>query len=98
MKLTDLLNEVKDEKLSQEQLESYLTSLSNLNADLQIEIATLKKDKALFEAADPNISVAKAKVMWKASKKGQRLILLEGYSRATATQMRSLKNRIYALL
>lgn len=96
--LRELLEAVKDEHLSQEQLESYLTHLSNLNADLMIEIAGLKKDKALFEAADPNISVAKAKVMWKASEKGQRLLLLEGYARATSTQLRSLKNRIYALL
>lgn len=96
--LTDLLKAVKDEHLTKTDLERYHTALSGLYGDLMIQIAALKKEKALFEAADPNKSVAKMKVEWKATEKGQRLIELEGYARATSTQLRSLKNRLFAWL
>lgn len=95
--LTELLTAVKEESLTKTQLDHYHTALSSLYADLQLEIASLKKDKALFEASDPNKSVAKMKVEWKGTEKGQRLIQLEGYARATSTQLRSLKNRLYAV-
>lgn len=95
--LTDTLREVKEINLSKSQLESYHTKLSGFYGDIMVQIADFKKEKALFEAADPNISVAKAKVLWKASPSGQRLIELEGYARATATQLRSLKNRLFVI-
>lgn len=98
MKLADLLKEVKEAGLQKTQLEQYHVALSNMAADLAVEIADLQKKKAMFEASDSNISVAKAKVLWKASEDGQRLLLLEGYMRATKTQLHSLKNRIYAWL
>ena len=96
MTLSELLTAVKEEHLSKDALEEYHTALSGLYSDLQIEIATLKKAKALFEAGDPNSSVAKMKVLWKATDNGQRLIQLEGFSRAAATQLRSIKNRLFA--
>lgn len=96
MKLTELLEAVKEEHMVKSQLENYHTSLSNMAADLAIELAELKKEKAMFEASDPNKSVAKMKVEWKGTEKGQRLLLLEGYMKATMTQLKSLRNRIYA--
>lgn len=98
MKLVDLLQSVKEENLTKTQLEDYHTALSGMAADLAVEIAELKKEKAMFEAGDPNSSIAKMKVLWKATEKGQRLLLLEGYMKATNTQLRSLKNRLYAWL
>lgn len=97
MTLLELLKAVREENLTKTQLESYHTTLSGLYGDLQLELARLKKEKAMFEASDPNKSVAKMKVEWKATEKGQRLIELEGYARATATQLRSLKNRLFAI-
>jgi len=94
--LLTLLEAVKEDSLTKTQLENYHTQLSGLYADLMVQIADLKKEKALFEAADPNLSVAKSKVLWKASERGQRLIQLEGYARATSTQLKSLRNRLYA--
>ena len=97
MKLIDLLQAVREDNLTKTQLESYHTTLSGLYGDLMINIAKLKKEKAMFEASDPNASVAKMKVLWKARPEGQRLIELEGYARATSTQLRSLKNRLYSI-
>lgn len=93
--LTDMLRAVKEGNLTKTQLDNYHTALSGLYSDLQLEIADLKKKKALFEAGEPEKSVAKMKVAWKATPEGQRLIELEGYARATSTQLRSLKNRLY---
>jgi len=98
MKLTELLQAVKEEQLTKTDLERYHTALSGMGADLSIEVAELEKEKAMFEAGDPNISVAKAKVLWKSTEKGQRLILLKGYLQATKTQLRSLEKRIFAWL
>lgn len=98
MKLTDLLQAVKEEHLTKTQLEDYHTSLSGMAADLSVEIADLEKKKAMFEASDPNKSVAKMKVEWKATEEGQRLLLLKGYMSATKTQLRSLEKRIYVWL
>lgn len=97
MTLVEMLRAVREENLTKTDLEKYHTTLSGLYGDIQIEIAALKKEKAIFEASDPNKSVAKMKVEWKATEKGQRLIELEGYARATSTQLRSLKNRLYAI-
>lgn len=97
MKLVDVLQAVKEERLGKDALDHYHTLLSALYADMQLEIASLKKEKAIFEASDPNKSVAKMKVEWKATEKGQKLIQLEGEARAAATQLRSLKNRLYSL-
>ncbi len=95
--LTDTLEAVKEEGLPKSKLEEYHLALSGFYADLMMQIAGLKKEKAMFEAADPNKSVAKMKVEWKATQHGQRLIELEGYARATSTQLRSLKNRLFAI-
>jgi hypothetical protein len=100
MKLIEVLKKVREENLTKEQLEDYFTQLSGLFADLQIEMAELEKEEAIFmaQARDIEISVAQKKIMWKSQVSGQRLIMLKRYSTATNTMLRSLKNRIYALL
>jgi len=100
MKLVEALKAVREENLSKEQLENYFTSLSGLFSDLQIELADLEKEEAIFMAKEQEISVsvAQRKIVWKATDLGQRLIMLKRYATATSTQLRSLKTRIFALL
>ncbi len=100
MNLLELLKAVKEENLTKTDLDNYHTALSGLYSDLQLEIATLKKEKAIYEAtaftnSQRTQTAVEIKTLWKASEKGQRLIQLEGYARATSTQLRSLKNRLY---
>lgn len=99
MQLLDLIKSVKEEKLSLEQLEDYHTQLSNMFADLQIEMAGLEKEEAMFMYRKlPEESVAQKKIEWKATDKGQRLIVLKRYGLAVSKLLTSLKSRGYKLL
>lgn len=97
MTLLELITKVKDETLSKEDLEKYRDQLSNLFAEMQLEMATLEKEEASF-MCDPDVidrSVAERKVLWKGRKSGQRLITLKRYALATKEMINSLKSRIY---
>ena len=99
MKLQDLINQVKEENLSKERLEAYRDQLSGLFAQMQLEMATIEKTEANF-MADPDVSdrpVAQRKVLWKATKDGQRLIELKRYCLATKEMLNSLKSRLYSI-
>lgn len=99
MTLQELILKVKENKLSQQDLESYYDQMCQLDADMQIEMADLEKEEALFmNSKEDDESVASRKISWKATKSGQRLIVLKRYSLATKSMMKSLKNRIYKLI
>jgi hypothetical protein len=100
MKLQELILAVKENKLPQEQLEQYHDQMSVVFAEMQMEMADLEKEEALFMAKDfgEKTSVADRKVWWKASTNGQRLIVLKRYSVATKELLTSLKTRTFRLL
>lgn len=96
MTLKDLILKVKDESLSREDLEKYRDQLSNLFSEIQMEIADLEKEEALFlNSKGQDESVASVKIRWKASESGQRLIVLKRYALACKEMISSCKNRIY---
>ncbi len=96
--LNDLIVSVKEKNLSKDALEAYRDQLSGLYADMQMEMAELEKQEALFmgNKTEAN-SVAEMKVYWKASKEGQRLIVLKRYCLATKELLNSLKSRLYSI-
>lgn len=96
MTLSELILSVKEKNLSKEQLESYRDELSSLFAQMQLEMADLEKEEALFMERFES-TVARAKVVWKATEKGQRLIVLKRYSLATKEMLNSLKSRLYSI-
>ena len=97
MELKTLILAVKEKNLSKEQLESYSDELSNLYAMMTLEVADLEKEEALFlEKTDA--TVARAKVLWKATPSGQRLIVLKRYLLATKEMLNSLKSRTFRLI
>lgn len=96
MELRDLIVSVKEKNLSKDQLEAYRDQISGLFAQMQLEMAELEKEEALFmEKTDT--TVARAKVLWKATEKGQRLIVLKRYERATKELLNSLRSRLYSV-
>lgn len=98
MKLQELIQNVKEKNLTKDQLEDYRDELSNLFANLQIEMADLEKEEAIFmEAKSDEKSVAQRKIEWKATEKGQRLIVLKRYCLATKELLNSLKSRLYSI-
>lgn len=96
MKIEDLIKSVKEENLTKDQLENYSILLSNFFAEMQIEMADLEKDEAIF-LEQTDTTVARAKVIWKATEKGQRLIVLKRYERATSKLLDSVKRRLYSI-
>ncbi len=99
MKLTDLILAVKEKNLSKEQLEDYRTDMSEMFALMMLEMADLEKAEALFMggAFQLDTSVAQKKIIWKATKEGQRLIVLKRYALATKEMLNSLKSRLYSI-
>lgn len=99
MQLLELFNQIKEEKLSKDQLESYHSQLSHMFADMKIEYADLEKEEAMFfyERTSKEVTDISIKRIWKASKSGQRMILLKAYIGATTTILQSLKSRLYTI-
>ena len=98
MKLQDLILAVKEKNLSKDQLEDYRDQMSNLFAQLQLEMAELEKEEAIFmEQKTEQESVAQRKIEWKATKGGQRLIELKRYALALKEMLNSLKSRLYQI-
>lgn len=96
MTLKDLIISVKEKNLTKDQLENYRDELSSLYAEMQLEMADLEKEEALFmEKTDT--TVARAKVIWKATKEGQRLLVLKRYCLAVKELLNSLKSRLYSI-
>lgn len=98
MTLLELITKVKEKNLNKDQLEDYRDQMSSLFAEMQLEIAELEKSEAMFMGnKTAESSVAEMKVYWKATKEGQRLILLKRYCLATKEMLNSLKSRLYSI-
>lgn len=96
MTLQELIISVKEKHLNKDQLEGYRDQLSGLFAEMQLEMSELEKEEALF-MADGEKTVASKKVDWRATKSGQRLIVLKRYALATKEMLNSLKSRLYSI-
>lgn len=98
MTLPELFLAVKEKQLPKDKLEAYRDEMSQLFADMQVEMADLEKEEALFmDKKTPEDSVAQMKVFWKATPSGQRLIVLKRYCIATKELLNSLKSRLYSV-
>lgn len=96
--LKELILAVKEKNLLKDDLEAYRDQLSGLYAEMQLEMADIEKEEALFmEKHSPDISVALRKISWKSTEKGQRLIVLKRYCLATKELLNSLKSRLYSI-
>lgn len=101
MKLIELIQKVKEQNLDKGQLEDYHSQLSSLFAEMMLECAELEKAEAMYLSITHTTekdSVALRKICWKATEKGQRLIVLKRYGLATKELLNSLKSRIYTFL
>lgn len=97
MTLQALIQAVKEEHLTREQLEAYGDQLSGLFAQFQMEIAELEKMEARYPMENFKSAIER-KNNWKATPAGQRLIELKRYAIATKELINSLKSRVYRLI
>lgn len=98
MTISELLEQIKDDRLKKEQLESYYSKICELRSQLSVSIADLVKKEAIFLSKRGEESVASAKINWKSSEDGQKLITYKGYATALASAERGIKNRIFSLI
>jgi hypothetical protein len=96
MNLLELFKAVKDERLPLDKLESYRDTMIHFHTDLQIEMADLEKEEAMFMVSCEEETEAGKKRMWRGSEKGLRLILINRYIKAVSKEINSLTNRIFA--
>lgn len=97
MKLRDLILAVKEKHLSKDQLEAYRDELSNLSAQMFLEMAEIEKEAALYLDASEEKSAVAAMRKWAATTRGQREIELKNYIRATDKIIASLRSRLYSI-
>lgn len=95
MTLVELLEAVKEKNLSKDQLENYRDDLSNLYAQMHLELATIRKDKAMFIYNSEEKTVAAKEISWGASPNGQREIELSHFTKGIEKVLSSLKSRLY---
>ena len=97
MKLLELIKAVNEKTLEKEELEEYRDELVNLFAQMQFELAEVKKEKAIYFIENKLESDKATERAWQASKRGLREIELSHYSKATEKIIASLKSRLYTL-
>ena len=97
MTLPELLQAVKEKNLSKDQLEAYRDDLSNLYAMMQLELAEVRKAKALWIFESQEKSMAAKDAAWAASARGQREIELSHWCKGSEKILSSLKSRLYSV-
>lgn len=97
MKLRELIEAVKEKSLTKTQIEEYRDDLSNVSAQMFLEMAEIEKLEALFLDSNEEKTDAAKKRKWAATHKGLRQIELKNYIRATDKILSSLKSRLYSL-
>ena len=95
MKLLDVIKAVKEENLTVEQLEKYRDGLVNAFAEMQIELAEIRKKKAMYLIESKADTAVATERNWQVTTEGLREIELAHWSKATEKLVSSLKNRIY---
>jgi len=96
MKLAELIKSVQEKRLTKDALEDYRDQMSALFAEMNVELADIEKEEALFMDSYDD-TVAAKKVKWRATEKGQRQIVLKRYCTATKEMLSSLKNRLFQI-
>lgn len=101
MNFLELLQAVRDENLPLEKIEQYRDTLVHFHTDMQIEVADLEKEEAMFfydHSGLPDVSDISIKRNWRVTADGKRLILLNRYLKACSKEIDSLKSRVYRII
>lgn len=95
MQITELIQSIKEENLNKYQLENYSSQLDVLQAEMELALADLEKEEAMFLATSEHKTRAMATLQWDATEKGQEEIELKRKLRAVSKLASSVKTRIY---
>jgi 23S rRNA pseudoU1915 N3-methylase RlmH len=95
MQLLELIKAVEEKTLPKDKLEEYRDQMSVLFAKFQMELADIKKLKAIYFIEERKKTDKETERNWQATQKGLREIELSHYSKALEKMLSSLKSRIY---
>lgn len=99
--LRELILAVKEQNLTKTELEKYRDAMSDLFANMQLELAELEKSKALYfndcKKNNPKESDISIRRTWSATHEGLREIELKHFCLATKEMLNSLKSRLYQI-
>ena len=95
MKISELIQKVKEHNLSREQLEQYYTELTSLSAEMELALADLEKAEAKYLNESEEKTRSGADRLWKSTPEGQEEISLKRNLRAVDKLRSSIKHRIF---
>ena len=96
MNLLDIINLVKEKNLTKSQIEEYHADLTNLYALMQLELAEVRKAKALYwieNRKETDVATGRA---WAVTEEGLREIDLSHEAKAAEKLLSSLRSRLYS--
>lgn len=96
-KLTDLIQSVQERDLTKPQLEDYYQAFLGLFSTIELSIADLEKEEAIYIDSSQEKSDAARVRKWKATEGGQKLIEYKRKSKVIEKQMSSVKHRLYQI-
>lgn len=98
MKLTELIQSIKEDTLTKQQLEDYHTQLVALYAEISERLGELEKKEAIFQSKSSERTRAGAERLWNATEEGLEEIELKRKIKAVEKLASSVKHRIFNVL
>jgi len=93
--IRELAQAVKEQNLSKDKLEDYHTQLSSLSAEMELNLADIEKEEAMYLNDCEEETRAGADRKWRATEKGQIEITLKRNIKALDKLRSSVKSRLY---
>jgi DNA integrity scanning protein DisA with diadenylate cyclase activity len=102
MTIYELLSAVKEQNLPLQTLEKYHDSMTHLFSSMQMEMADLEKEEALFIFErlhrTEKMTNIEAERSWKVTERGQRMIEVKNALRALSKELSGLKHKLFNTL
>lgn len=95
--LKQLIISVKEKNLPKDKLEEYRDQMTSLFAEMQLELAEIRKAKALYFVEKKAKTDKETERNWQITREGLREIELSHYSKALEKLLSSLKSRLYEI-
>ena len=98
MKISDVAKSIKEQNLSKDVLENYYSELTSLYTEMELKMAVLEKEEAIYLNECEEKTRSGAERIWFAGVQGQEQIDLKHNIRAIEKLMSSIKHRIYSYI
>lgn len=95
MNIQDIISGIEEGNLTKDQLEDYSSMLDILGAKLELQLADIEKEEAMYLANCEEKTRAGATTKWNSTEAGQKEIELKRNIRAVSKLASSVKTRIY---